>query len=92
MRNYVLLSVLFVMLIGIGLAQNEEIGNVVAFKKALEKDGFTVQQGRIGYFDLIKIYNAGVVPSAYGNNPTTKYLLYFVPPAPGHRYLNCLLK
>ncbi len=25
------------------------------------------------------------MPSAYGNNPSTKYLTYFVPPAPGHK-------
>jgi hypothetical protein len=55
------------------------------FIAALQRDGFTVQEGKIGYFDLIKVYNAGVMPSAYGNNPSTKYLLYFVPPAPGHQ-------
>jgi hypothetical protein len=26
-----------------------------------------------------------VLPSAYANNPATKYLTYFVPPAPGHK-------
>jgi hypothetical protein len=26
-----------------------------------------------------------VLPSAYGNNPSTKYLTFFVPPAPGHK-------
>ncbi len=25
------------------------------------------------------------MPSAYGNNPSTRYLVYFVPPAPGHK-------
>jgi hypothetical protein len=43
-----------------------------------------VQQGAIGFLDFIKLYNEGVLPCAYGNNPTTKYLTYFVPPAPGH--------
>jgi uncharacterized protein YcgL (UPF0745 family) len=35
------------MLIGIGLAQNAITNDVNAFKQALEKDGFTVQQGSV---------------------------------------------
>ncbi len=85
MKKYIILAVLFAMLIGTSLAENVNIGNVNAFKQTLEKDGFTVQQGEIGFFDLIKLYNEGLIPSAYGNNPTTKYLAYFVPPAPGYK-------
>jgi hypothetical protein len=85
MKHCIVCAAVLVLLIGHALAQNIEIGDVEGFQQALEKDGFTVQQGRIGYFDLIKVYNAGVIPSAYGNNPTTKYLLYFVPPAPGEK-------
>ena len=81
----ILLLVLFTIFIGTGLAVNVDIGDVDAFKQALEKDGFTVQEGELGYFDFIKLYNEGVLPSAYGNNPTTKYVAYFVPPAPGHK-------
>ena len=62
----------------------EERPNVKAFKQALEKDGFTVQEGEFGYIDLIKLYSLGLMPTAGGNNPTTKYIGYFVPPAPGH--------
>src|SRR5512137_2959708 len=80
-----MLGFLLVMLIEIGLAENVEIGKVEAFQQALEKDGFTVQQGGIAYLDLIKVYNLGVLPSAYGNNPSTKYVGYFVPPAPGYK-------
>ena len=85
MRVSILLLVLFTIFIGTGLVVNVDIGDVDAFKQALEKDGFTVQQGRIGYFDAIKVYNLGVLPSVYANNPTTKYLTYFVPPAPSHK-------
>ncbi len=85
MRVYIIMAVLFAVLIGPGLAQNMTTGDVKAFQQALEKDGFTVQQGRIAFFDLIKVYDVGVLPSAYGNNPSTKYLTYFVPPAPGHK-------
>jgi hypothetical protein len=83
MRTYIVLAILFAMLIGACHAENVDIGNVTAFKQTLEKDGFTVQQGRIGYLDIIKLYDKGVLPSAYGNNPSTRYLTYFVPPAPG---------
>jgi len=85
MRFCILLLVLFTIFIGTGLAVNVDIGDVDAFKQALEKDGFTVQQGGTGFFDLIKLLDTGVLPSAYGNNPSTKYLTYFVPPAPGHQ-------
>jgi hypothetical protein len=85
MKKYLLLVLISTLFIGAGLAENVDIGDVEAFKQALEQDGFTVQQGRIGYLDIIKLYDTGVLPSAYGNNPTTKYLTYFVPPAPGRK-------
>ena len=84
MRVYILLLVLFAISIGTGLAVNVDIGDVEAFKQALEQDGFTVQQGGLGYFDFMMLYNSGVLPSAYGNNPATQYLVYLVPPASGH--------
>jgi hypothetical protein len=84
MRTHILLLFVFAMSIGAALAENVNTGDVQAFKQTLEQDGFTVQQGRIGYLDIIKLYDTGVLPSAYGNNPSTKYLTYFVPPAPGH--------
>ncbi len=34
---------------------------------------------------MVKLYDEGLLPSAYGNNPSTKYLAYFIPPAPGHK-------
>ncbi len=85
MRVYIILSVLFAMLIGTGLAQNAITGDVNAFKQALEKDGFTVQKGGLGFLDTIKLHDLGVLPSCYGNNPSTKYLSCFVPPAPGSK-------
>ncbi|MDD1757443.1 MAG: hypothetical protein LUQ22_01745 [Methanotrichaceae archaeon] len=80
-----MLGFLFTILIGIGIAENVKSGDVDAFKQALEKDGFVVQEGKLGHLDFIKLYDMGVLPSAYGNNPTTKYLSYFVPPAPGYK-------
>ncbi|MDH7597915.1 MAG: hypothetical protein QHG98_09310 [Methanothrix sp.] len=84
MRVFVLLVLGFTVLLWPSLAQNATTGDVNVFQEALEKDGFTVQEGRIGYLDLIKLCDLGVLPAAYGNNPSTKYLTYFVPPAPSH--------
>ena len=85
MKKCILILFLFAMLIGTGTAENVKTGNVMAFKQALEKDGFAVQQGFIAYLDLIRLYEEGALPCAYGNNPSTKYLTYFVPSAPGHK-------
>jgi hypothetical protein len=54
MRTYILLLFVFAMSIGAGLAENVNIGDVETFKQTLEQDGFTVQEGRIGYLDIIK--------------------------------------
>ena len=85
MKRYMLLGFVLAVLIGTGLAQNPTISDVNAFQQALEKDGFTVQRGALGFFDLIKLYDLGVLPNALGNNPSTRYLSYFVPPAPGQK-------
>ncbi len=83
MKQYILFGVVVAMLVATCLAQNPTISDVTAFKQALEKDGFIVQQGATGFFDVIKLYDMGVLHNALGNNPSTKYLSYFVPPAPG---------
>ena len=83
MRGYTLLLFVFALLMGTCLAENATTGDAKAFQEALEEDGFTVQEGRIGYLDLIRLCDLGVLPAAYGNNPSTKYLTCFVPPAPG---------
>ena len=84
MRRFLLLGLIVAMLIGPALAGYEEAGDVEAFRQALEEDGFTVQEGELGFLDFIQLYEKGVLPSVYGNNPSTKYLAYFVPPAPGY--------
>lgn len=59
---------------------SEKIG---AFITALEREGFTVQQGKLENFDVLAMYDAGIIPSCYGNNPTTPYLAYKLPSYPG---------
>jgi hypothetical protein len=85
MKFCILYVFILAMLIGTSLAQNVATSDVNAFQQALEKDGFTVQRGALGFFDLIKLYDLGVLPNALGNNPSTKYLSYFVPPALGKK-------
>ena len=85
MKFYILFGFILAVLIGPGLAQNPTTSDANAFQQALEKDGFTVQQGAVGFFDVIKLYDLGVLPNALGNNPSTRYLTYFVPPAPGQK-------
>ncbi len=63
---------------------NFKTGHVKDFKEALEKKGFTVQEGKYSYLDFIKYFNEGIIPNIGGNNPSSKYLSFLVPPAPGH--------
>ncbi len=94
MRTHIFISllVLFAMSMGAGLANDMDTDDVGAFKQALEQDGFTVQKGELGSWDWLKLYDLGLLPSAYGGNPATKYLTYFVPPHPVARYLNSWLR
>ena len=54
-----------------------------AFISALEREGFTVQKGKFEAFDVLAMYDAHVIPSCYGNNPSTPYLTYKIPGYPG---------
>jgi len=80
LRRYIPFASIATLLTGYGLAHDVETNDVEAFRHALEQDGLPVQEGELSYIYIVKLYNAGVLPSAYGNNPATKYLLFFVPP------------
>lgn len=58
-------------------------GDILAFKTALEKDGFTVQLGELKTVNIFDLVNQGVVFSCNGNNPSSLYKAYVLPPAPG---------
>lgn len=92
MRRYIPIGFALVILLGIGFAHPAQAGDVTAFQQALERDDFTVQKGGLGYFDFNTLYEKGIFPSPYGANPATKYLSYFVPPAPGHKVPELLSK
>jgi len=58
-------------------------GDIAALRTALERAGFTVQQGEYGFTDAIALCNAGLIQTCQGNNVGAPYLAYKLPPAPG---------
>lgn len=56
---------------------------IAAFIIALQREGFTVQEGKFEKFDIVGMYDAGIIPGCFGNNPSTPYLVYKLPPYPG---------
>jgi len=61
------------------------VGDLDAFRSALERDGFTVGQGAAAVFPLIEAYEAGLIKACWGNDPTKPYLVCLVPPSPGEQ-------
>jgi hypothetical protein len=61
------------------------VGDLGAFRSALERDGFVVGQGATAMFPLIEAYEAGLIKACWGNDPTKPYLVCLVPPAPGEQ-------
>ena len=92
MRRYIisifLLLVSFALSYGTVFAEDEGTGDIEAFRLALEQDGFIVQEGKFVTFDVIGLYDAGYLDSCYGNNPSTPYMLCFLPPPPGQKAIN----
>ncbi|HNU39050.1 MAG TPA: hypothetical protein PKI26_02025 [Methanothrix sp.] len=86
--SVLLLLVSFAVSIGTIFAEDERTGDVDAFLLGLEQDGFIVQEGKFGLFDVIDLFNAGYLDSCYGNNPSTPYMLCFLPPQPGEKTIN----
>lgn len=58
-------------------------GKIDAFISALQEEGFTVQHGKLEKFDVQAMYDAHIIPSCFGNNPSTPYLVYKIPGYPG---------
>jgi hypothetical protein len=57
-------------------------GDINAFRSALERDGFIVQEGKFGVLDVLGLFEAGYLDSCYGNNPSTPYMILWMPAAP----------
>jgi hypothetical protein len=58
------------------------VGDLAAFKAALEADGFLVQEGKLTAFDIVKLCCSGALASCLANNAGAPYKVYFLPPAP----------
>src|SRR5204863_1464559 len=63
-------------------------GTPEALKKALEADDFVVQKGKFKVIPLFEMYDSGLVPSCFGNNASSPYLLPMVPLGPGQTVAN----
>ncbi|MEI6309663.1 MAG: hypothetical protein WCP58_08490 [bacterium] len=65
-------------------------GNVDDLKAGMEKAGFVVAEGVFEAFDIVKMYDAGLITSCWGNNPSTPYMVYKLPLAPGQTVPNMM--
>ena len=63
-------------------------GGVSKLKAALNKDGFTVQQGMLKNIKIFDLVNQGVLFTAQANNPSTPYKGFILPRAPGQTSIN----
>lgn len=71
-----------------GTDSNISVGDIAVLRSELAKDGFIIQQGKLEFFDIIKMYDAGYIPVCWGNNPSTPYMIFKLPMAPGQTVPN----
>ncbi|HWQ18740.1 MAG TPA: hypothetical protein VN455_03110 [Methanotrichaceae archaeon] len=55
-------------------------GNMSSLVKALEEDGFDVQQGRVINMDFLSVVNQGLATNANANNAYNPYKTFIFPP------------
>jgi hypothetical protein len=87
MNKFLAVLTVYLLLLSAGIAAAKG-GNITALKNNLEGDGFIVQEGKFGYIDIIGLYEAGQLPSCFGNNPSTPYMIYFMPPPPAAKAIS----
>ncbi|MDP4091155.1 MAG: hypothetical protein Q8930_18065, partial [Bacillota bacterium] len=61
---------------------NDEDIKVTDFISTLEERGFIVQEGKLTYFDMLKLVSEGKMDTAFANNAGAPYATYILPPAP----------
>lgn len=88
-KNFIIFFVLTVFLLAPALADTISVTRN-ATVQAFENAGFQVNEGKMETVNVLGMYNAGVSPSCYGNNPTAPYMTFKVPKAPGQTCNNSL--
>jgi hypothetical protein len=58
--------------------------------QAFQENGFLVGEGKMETVDAIALYEAGIIPSCYAINPSTPYMAFKVPKAPGQTTNNTI--
>lgn len=61
---------------------NAEDTKITGFISTLEDRGFIVQEGKLKYFDILKLVSEGIIDTAFANNTGAPYATYLLPPAP----------
>ncbi|SHI14271.1 hypothetical protein SAMN02745944_02712 [Clostridium magnum DSM 2767] len=62
-------------------ADNEN-SKITDFISTLEERGFIVQEGKLKYFDMLKLVSEGKIDTAFANNAGAPYATYLLPPSP----------
>ncbi len=65
-------------------------GTAARLRATLEAQGFTVRQGLVTNVDVVALFQAGIVPSCYGNNRDSPYLAPILPIPPEQTASNTL--
>ncbi len=88
----VLTALLTLIPAGCGQVVKEEIkfGDTDNFKTIARQAGFEVNEGILEEYKVIDMFNAGLVPSCYGNNPSTPYMVYKLPMPSAQKNRNLL--
>lgn len=88
-KNLCLFLLLAVLVMAPGLADTINIDKNATLK-AFTHEGFLVNEGKMQTIDILGMYDAGISPSCYGNNPSAPYMTFKVPKAPGQTSNNSL--
>ena len=74
-----------------GVAQTQaaaDKGRLEAFQRKLNQKGFTLQEGSVDFPEILGMCCRCELPSCYGNNASSTYGLFALPPAPGQTSVN----
>ena len=85
MMRSAILSIMVMLIFAVGCSSGGDgagTGDVGRLRAALDQAGFQVQDGKLLPLDIPDLFCKKVLPSCYGNNNDTPYMVYVLPPAP----------